>query len=529
MAGTLRSIAYLEGKFETGDVPTQQDFYDLFASFAHLNAPITGATKAKITYDASGLITGGTDLIASDIPSLDAAKITTGTFDIARIPAAALERVYIYTGSATLPESAGLTTGNVQNGDVVKMNTNGTTPNGLMYVVADETNLTSSASFVVYNAGTAAAVPWSGVTSKPSTFSGYGFSNGNGSTMNGLSYDVGGTVTNDIALNGLTLYNLYLEQWALISLTAYDGVNSSSLGFFPTEFTMSCTDSIHTSSFTVGPASLVIHSSALFNLEGGEMFVSTTDNIDLDSPFINITAADRLVMMASITGASMAYANGSDLSAIITSPGNSVWQVTDATNNTYLTLTSIDLTVQTLDVTFNVGDVPGILYSTIHFGEDWHFTNFNGTAQLDVYPDLALQQGLVSSWADSSGIYSVPNVCFTAYAASTGFQVGGGVSFQLTNQYDTEEKTLYLINEFIDDTLGASKIRFSIKNKLSGGGLDTLFAIREDNDLEVQVFGPLKLKSYATGSLPAAANHTDCIVRDSTTNTIKKSNGSTWS
>ena len=32
------------------------------------NSTITGATKTKITYDSKGLITGGTDLLASDIP-----------------------------------------------------------------------------------------------------------------------------------------------------------------------------------------------------------------------------------------------------------------------------------------------------------------------------------------------------------------------------------------------------------------------------------------------------------------------------
>jgi hypothetical protein len=35
MPGTPRDIAYLESKFETGDIPTQQDFYDLFQSFVH--------------------------------------------------------------------------------------------------------------------------------------------------------------------------------------------------------------------------------------------------------------------------------------------------------------------------------------------------------------------------------------------------------------------------------------------------------------------------------------------------------------
>lgn len=33
------------------------------------NSPITGATKCKITYDAKGLVTGGSDLAASDLPN----------------------------------------------------------------------------------------------------------------------------------------------------------------------------------------------------------------------------------------------------------------------------------------------------------------------------------------------------------------------------------------------------------------------------------------------------------------------------
>ena len=41
------------------------------------NNAITGATKCKITYDSKGLVTAGADLIASDIPNLDSAKITT--------------------------------------------------------------------------------------------------------------------------------------------------------------------------------------------------------------------------------------------------------------------------------------------------------------------------------------------------------------------------------------------------------------------------------------------------------------------
>lgn len=53
------------------------------------NADIVGATKTKITYDAKGLVTAGADLEATDIPALDATKITTGTFADARIASAA--------------------------------------------------------------------------------------------------------------------------------------------------------------------------------------------------------------------------------------------------------------------------------------------------------------------------------------------------------------------------------------------------------------------------------------------------------
>jgi len=44
------------------------------------NAPITGATATKITYDSKGLVTAGTSLAAGDMPTgIDATKIGTGT------------------------------------------------------------------------------------------------------------------------------------------------------------------------------------------------------------------------------------------------------------------------------------------------------------------------------------------------------------------------------------------------------------------------------------------------------------------
>ena len=46
---------------------------------------VSAGTYEKVTVNAKGIITGGTDLAAGDIPSLDASKITTGSLATARI------------------------------------------------------------------------------------------------------------------------------------------------------------------------------------------------------------------------------------------------------------------------------------------------------------------------------------------------------------------------------------------------------------------------------------------------------------
>lgn len=50
------------------------------------NTAVTAGTYSKVTVDSKGRVTGGAALAVADIPTLDAGKITTGTFADARIP-----------------------------------------------------------------------------------------------------------------------------------------------------------------------------------------------------------------------------------------------------------------------------------------------------------------------------------------------------------------------------------------------------------------------------------------------------------
>ena len=96
---TKLGITTLSGS-NTGD----QDLSNLVVK----NAAITAATNTKITYDAKGLVTAGTSLIATDIPTITQAQVTNLTTDLtAKAPLASPA----FTGTPSLPTG---TTGTTQ-------------------------------------------------------------------------------------------------------------------------------------------------------------------------------------------------------------------------------------------------------------------------------------------------------------------------------------------------------------------------------------------------------------------------------
>lgn len=125
------------------------------------NVKVNAAAKADTAAKAD---------VATKANSVDAANIN-GTIPISKIPQGALERVVTVADETAWLK---LTTSQVQLGDTVKV-----TSTGRMYIVIDESKLTSKDGYMEYAAGHAATadsatnaanVPWSGVSGKPSTF-----------------------------------------------------------------------------------------------------------------------------------------------------------------------------------------------------------------------------------------------------------------------------------------------------------------------------------------------------------------------
>lgn len=133
------------------------------------NAPTATKLQAARTIALSGAVTGSVSsdfgsnvTISTTLTNFDASKIASGTISIDRLPKAALERLIVVADDTA---RFALTTATAQSGDTVKV-----TSTGKMYLIKDESKLSSEDGYEPYTASQASSVPWSGVTGKPSTF-----------------------------------------------------------------------------------------------------------------------------------------------------------------------------------------------------------------------------------------------------------------------------------------------------------------------------------------------------------------------
>lgn len=153
--------------------------------------------------------------------NIDAEKVISGVLDIARIPQAALERL------TQVPNQAArfaLTTDTVQLGDTVKQ-----LDTGIMYVVVDTTNLENESGYVSYAAGTAASVPWSGVTGKPTTITGYGITDAlpkSGGNLSGALNETTVTLASAATLNIGAAAGNYIIVAGTTTITAFDSAQA---------------------------------------------------------------------------------------------------------------------------------------------------------------------------------------------------------------------------------------------------------------------------------------------------------------
>lgn len=103
-------------------VPLSGDATISSAGAMTLTSTGTAGTYTKVTTDTKGRVTVGDTLVAGDIPNLDAAKITSGVLDAARIPAGTDSGKLALTGG-TMSGSVDMGGNNVTNAGTIAAST----------------------------------------------------------------------------------------------------------------------------------------------------------------------------------------------------------------------------------------------------------------------------------------------------------------------------------------------------------------------------------------------------------------------
>lgn len=178
---------------------------------------LTGEVSGSTTFDGSDNAS-----ISTTIESVDASKITSGTISIDRLPKGALERLVVVANETA---RFALTTDDVQEGDTVKQS-----DTGVMYYVVNKNELNNESGYIVYTAGAATSVPWSGVTDRPTKLSDFTNDSGFATTAQLGNYLplTGGTLTGRLIINsshvtdGQIRINMHNARYGMVIDNTYD-------------------------------------------------------------------------------------------------------------------------------------------------------------------------------------------------------------------------------------------------------------------------------------------------------------------
>jgi microcystin-dependent protein len=177
--GKINNLAVTNGKLAADAVTTDKILDGTIITADLADDAVTGVkledsgavagTYTKVTVDIKGRVTSATTLAAADIPALDAAKITTGTFAVGRIPTG--------TDDTKLPLLGGTMAGDILMGGNQILNTGHITQNAQAtitigrYTNAQETTLVGSLGVgnkgaIWFNSDTNVVMYWDGTAAQ---------------------------------------------------------------------------------------------------------------------------------------------------------------------------------------------------------------------------------------------------------------------------------------------------------------------------------------------------------------------------
>lgn len=155
---TQRSVTYLKGRFETGDIPTQSDYQDLMDSFLNLEA------------SASQTLSGPIVVPTMVVSAIDAARVSATTVSAALVYTNTLRASHVSASTV----SAATATIDTVIADVVSANT----------IYADLVKVTTvSGNAATFNANVTAANIYAGTLMKCTTVSAASLFAGNGASI----------------------------------------------------------------------------------------------------------------------------------------------------------------------------------------------------------------------------------------------------------------------------------------------------------------------------------------------------------